>query len=43
MTLTLSMPPQYMDKLKAEAKETGISASEIMRRALDEYMEKRGK
>jgi len=37
MNVTLSMPKQYNDKLKEEAKETGISLSEIVRRALDLY------
>lgn len=37
MNLTLSMPKQFVDKLKKEAEETGMSYSEIVRRALDQY------
>ena len=43
MNLTLSVPKQLVDKLRDEAKTTGLSYSDIMRRAFDEYMEKRGK
>jgi metal-responsive CopG/Arc/MetJ family transcriptional regulator len=41
MNLNLSMPPQFVDKLKAEAKRTGMNNSEIVRRAVDEYLERR--
>jgi predicted DNA-binding protein len=41
MNLTLSMPKQYLDKLRLEAKATGMTYSEIVRRALDHYLERK--
>jgi metal-responsive CopG/Arc/MetJ family transcriptional regulator len=41
MNLTLSMPKQYVDKLKEESKKTGMSYSEIVRRAIDYYLERK--
>jgi predicted DNA binding CopG/RHH family protein len=37
MNLTLSMPKQFTEKLKKESEATGMSYSEIVRRALDQY------
>jgi len=40
MNVTLSMPKQFVEKLKEDAKETGMTYSEIVRRALDYYWER---
>jgi predicted DNA binding CopG/RHH family protein len=40
MNITLSMPKQFIEKLKTEAAETGMTYSEIVRRALDYYFER---
>ena len=37
MNITLSMPKQFVDKLKGDAKKSGLTYSEIVRRALDQY------
>ena len=39
--LTVSLPQQYADRLATEARITGLNASEIIRRALDEYLDGR--
>lgn len=43
MNVNLSMPKQFVDKLEAEKKRTGMSLSEIVRRAVDEYLERKGR
>ena len=40
MNVTLSMPKQFVDRLKEDTKKTGLTYSEIVRRALDKYWEK---
>jgi predicted DNA-binding protein len=35
------LPEQVIEKLKAEAKRTGLTVAEIIRRAIDTYLEKR--
>ena len=37
MNVTISMPKQFIDKLKDDGKQTGMTYSEIIRRALDQY------
>lgn len=39
----IRLPQKYEEYLRAEKKISGLSKSDIIRRALDEYMEKRGK
>ena len=39
--ITLTMPDRYRERLEAEAMATGMSRSEIVRRALDAYWEKK--
>jgi predicted DNA-binding protein len=34
------LPEQVIEKLKAEAKRTGLTVAEIIRRAIDAYLEK---
>jgi len=41
MNQTISLPTTYTDKLKKEKKETGQTMSEIVRRALDLYFERK--
>jgi len=41
MNQTISLPIPYTDKLKKEKKETGQTMSEIIRRALDLYFERK--
>jgi hypothetical protein len=36
-------PQEYLDRLAAEAKRTGMPMSEILRRALDEWLREREK
>ena len=36
--LTVSLPQQYADRLATEARITGLNASEIIRRALDDLL-----
>ena len=43
MNITLSMPPQFISKLKQESVTTGLSYSEIVRRALDQYFKEAAK
>ncbi|RLI81025.1 hypothetical protein DRP04_07040 [Archaeoglobales archaeon] len=38
----VSMPPEYKHKIKQGAKTLGISESEFIRRAIDEYLVKLG-
>ena len=33
----LNLPEKYVEKLKAKSKETGLSMSDIVRRAIDAY------
>jgi uncharacterized Fe-S cluster-containing radical SAM superfamily enzyme len=40
--LTITMPDKYRERLEAEVVATGRSRSEIVRRALDAYWEKKG-
>ena len=35
------LPEQVIGRLKAEAKRTGLTVAEIIRRAIDTYLEKR--
>jgi predicted DNA-binding protein len=41
MNQTVSLPNNYTEKLKAEKKSTGQTMSEIIRRALDFYFERK--
>jgi predicted DNA-binding protein len=41
MNQTVSLPDNYTKKLKAEKKATGQTISEIVRRALDFYFERK--
>ena len=41
MRQTISIPKNYTDKLKDEKKSTGQTMSEIIRRALDLYFERK--
>ena len=41
MNQTISLPKNYTEKLKQEKASTGQTMSEIIRRALDLYFEKR--
>lgn len=41
MNQTISLPNNYTEKLKKEKKATGQTMSEIIRRALDLYFEKK--
>lgn len=43
MNRTISIPKQCDDKLVKEKKETGLTISEIIRRALDNYFHERSK
>lgn len=38
----LYMLPEMIDRLKAESERTGAPRAEIMRRAVDEYLNRRG-
>jgi metal-responsive CopG/Arc/MetJ family transcriptional regulator len=40
MNINLSMPPQFVAKLKDEARHSGLGTSEIVRRAVDEYLDR---
>jgi len=39
---SIALPPSYREKLKIGAKKLGISQSELLRRAIDEYLAKVG-
>lgn len=39
---SIALPPSYKEKLKLGAKKLGISQSELLRRAIDEYLAKIG-
>jgi len=39
---SVSFPPSYREKLRLGAKKLGISQSELLRRAIDEYLTKIG-
>ena len=39
---SIALPPSYKAKLKQGAKKLGISQSELMRRAIDDYLAKLG-
>jgi len=39
---SIALPPSYKEKLKIGAKKLGISQSELLRRAIDEYLAKVG-
>ncbi|ADB58188.1 ribbon-helix-helix domain-containing protein [Archaeoglobus profundus] len=39
---SIALPPSYKEKLKMGAKKLGISQSELLRRAIDEYLAKVG-
>lgn len=41
MRQTISIPENYVKKLKGEKKETGRTMSEVIRRALDMYFDKK--
>jgi len=41
MQKTISIPENYNEKLEREKKETGQTMSEIVRRALDYYFERK--
>lgn len=43
MNITLSMPKQFIDKLKEDANKSGLTYSEIVRRALDQYWKEQQK
>jgi hypothetical protein len=43
MKHTISLPVEYIDKLKKEKELTGQAMSEIIRRALDLYFSRKGK
>jgi len=43
MNVTLSMPKQFVDRLKLDTNKTGLTASEIVRRALDQYWKEASK
>ena len=38
---TIRLPDQLRDRLKGEAKRSGLKPSEIVRRAVDEHLDKR--
>lgn len=42
MKRTISLPENYIEKLEKEKKETGQNVSEIIRRALDYYFDRKG-
>ena len=39
---SIALPPSYREKLKFGAEKLGISQSELLRRAIDEYLAKVG-
>lgn len=39
---SIALPPSYKEKVKLGAKKLGISQSELLRRAIDEYLAKIG-
>lgn len=41
MKRTISLPENYTEKLEKEKKETGQTMSEVIRRALDYYFERK--
>jgi hypothetical protein len=43
MNHNVSLPKPYADKLKAERMKTGLTSSEIIRRALDLYFKEQGR